>query len=180
MSNGTSVECGEGGTKTRTRWKILNGELSREVEEAACPSCVEFNDVCLNYNELNSPKRRSTNSKPNDIDNCDQLINFKGKENRDKSIDWKGSGWYRITGEAGTKLVDSKVGEKHCGTGASGWMDGGHPTVAEGEVERTVYFRWSSQLHNWTASVKVLNCKTHYVYHLVDTPNCDLGYCTEC
>ena len=59
-------------------------------------------------------------------------------------------------------------------------------TVAEGEVERTVYFPWNGLKWNggdfgkWNASIKVVNCKTHYVYHLVDTPNCDLGYCTEC
>ena len=175
MSNGTSVACGEGGTKTRTRLPIFNRELFREeVEKAACPSCADFNDVCLNYNELNSPKRRSTNSKQEK--NCDKE---QQQSYSTKSIDWKGPGWYRVTGEAGTKLIDSEVDEKRCGTSATGWMEGGHPTVAEGEVGRTVYFRWGSQLHNWKVDVKVLNCNTHYVYHLVDAPNCSLGYCTE-
>ena len=93
--------------------------------------------------------------------------------------DWKGPGWYRITGEAGTKIVDSPVDKDHCGTDATGWLSGGHPTVAEGEVARTVNFNWGSNTASWSATVKVVNCNTHYVYYLVDTPNCHLGYCTK-
>ena len=188
LSNGSSVECGhsgEGGKKTRTRNQILDGEVLRmEVEEIACPSCADFrqiNDVCLKYQELNSSTRRSNNSEKGD--NCDKWLNSKGALNHDKSSDWLGRGWYRITGEAGSKLVDSEVDELHCGTFATGWMEGGHPTFAEGEVRRTVHFpsKWNGiDFGKWSANVKVVNCRTHYVYYLVDTPNCSLGYCTEC
>ena len=85
-----------------------------------------------------------------------------------RSVDWKGAGWYRITGGAGTKLADFDVAEKHCGTYASGWMSGGHPTVFQGEVTRTV----------WNIRIKVINCNTHYVYYLEEVPHCVLGYCT--
>ena len=37
-----------------------------------------------------------------------------------RSVDWKGAGWYRITGGAGTKLADFDVDYHHCGTYASG------------------------------------------------------------
>ena len=56
------------------------------------------------------------------------------------SRDWKGNGWYRITGEAGTKLGNSPANGRHCGTHAAGWLSGEHPTVAEGEVDRRVNF----------------------------------------
>ena len=91
----------------------------------------------------------------------------------------KGAGWYRITGEAGTKLIDSPVDKNHCGTHATGWLSGGHPTVDEGEVARTVNFNYNGNSALWSADVKVVNCNTHYVYYLVDTPTCSLGYCTE-
>ena len=84
------------------------------------------------------------------------------------SVDWKGAGWYRITGGAGTKLADFPVAKKHCGTYVSGWMRGGHPTVFQGEVTRTV----------WNIRIKVINCNTHYVYYLEEVPHCVLGYCT--
>ena len=45
LSNGTSIECGEGGSKARTRLKDLNMEVwEEEVEEVACQSCESFDD----------------------------------------------------------------------------------------------------------------------------------------
>ena len=93
------------------------------------------------------------------------------------SVDWKGAGWYRITGGAGTKLADFVVAIQRCGTDASGWMSGGHPTVFQGEVTRTINFNWVNK-GRWKSSVKVINCNTHYVYFLEETPDCRLGYCT--
>ena len=93
------------------------------------------------------------------------------------SVDWKGAGWYRITGGAGTKLADFVVDIQRCGTDASGWMSGGHPTVFQGEVTRTINFNWVNK-GRWKSSIKVINCNTHYVYFLEETPDCRLAYCT--
>ena len=94
--------------------------------------------------------------------------------------DWKGDGWYRITGEAGTKIFDSPVEKHHCGTAASGWLSGGHPSPEEGLVTRTVCFVATDNDCLWEAHVDVLNCNdAYFVYYLVDTPTCNLGYCTE-
>ena len=121
--------------------------------------------VCLSYKELNSLTRRSTYGLGS---YCDNRI----------SRDWKGPGWYRVTGEAGTKLVDTPAVEKHCGTYATGWLSGGHPTVAEGEAYRTVNFSWGGDTASWSATVKVVNCNTHYVYYLKEN-SCTSGDCTE-
>ena len=48
------------------------------------------------------------------------------------------------------RLVDSEVDEFHCGTLATGWLSGGHPTVAEGEVDRIVNFHRSHQTKSTT------------------------------
>ena len=76
---------------------------------------------------------------------------------------------------SGTKLVETNVAVQHCGTYGTGWLLGGHPTLGEGVVDRTVKFNWKS----YTADIKVVNCNTHFVYYLVDVPVCSLGYCTE-
>ena len=95
------------------------------------------------------------------------------------SVDWKGAGWYRITGGAGTKLADFVVDIQKCGTDASGWMSGGHPTVFQGEVTRTVNFNYHRNSGGrWRISIRVINCNTHYVYYLEEVPHCVLGYCT--
>ena len=100
------------------------------------------------------------------------------KLNTRRSVDWKGAGWYRITGGAGTKLADFVVAEKHCGTSSTGWMSGGHPTVFQGEVTRIVNFYLHGERTWKTSSIKVINCNTHYVYYLEEVPHCQLGYCT--
>lgn len=172
LTNGTIIECGEGGTKTRKRLKDLNsGFWEEDVEEVACQSCESFavrTHVCLNYNELNSPTRRSSYAIKSPR-YCDTIIRR----------DWKSTGWYRITGEAGTKLIDSPVDDSHCGTYGTGWLSGGHPTVAEGEVDRTVNFNYYGDNAKSSSDIKVVNCNTHYVYYLVRAPLCNLGYCTE-
>ena len=170
LSNGTVAWFGEG-RKTRRRLKDINAEVWEEdVQEVPClktaPKTVP-NPHCLEYNELNSPTRKSTA--------------FSGLHcDYEPSLDWKGPGWYRVTGGAGTKLFETPIGGNRCGTEATGWMSGGHPSVAEEEVSRTVHF--SDSGHNivskWTKQVKVINCRTHYVYYLVKT-FCAVAYCTE-
>ena len=85
-----------------------------------------------------------------------------------------------VTGEAGTKIIDSPVEKHHCATSASGWLSGGHPSLGEGVVSRRVCFVTSDNDCLWEADVDVLNCdNAYFVYYLVDTPTCNLGYCTE-
>ena len=143
----------------------LNMELwLEEVEEVACQHCS-----CFNYKELNSPTRKFTYD-DRSYTYCD---------NRVERRDWQGTGWYRITGEAGTKLVDSPAPAYYCGTHMAGWLFGGHPTVSMGEVERTVNFNWKDNVaYSNKRGVKVVNCSTHYVYYLINTV-CHYGYCTE-
>ena len=45
LTNGTRVECGEGGRKTRKRLKDLDMEVwEEEVEEVTCKSCESYNE----------------------------------------------------------------------------------------------------------------------------------------
>jgi len=48
--------------------------------------------------------------------------------------------WYRFEGEAGTQLADerSRPGWEVCGTSRVGWLEGKHPTLDEGAVNRTL------------------------------------------
>ena len=86
----------------------------------------------------------------------------------------QGAGWYRFTGAAGERMADYPPGAEKCGTFWTGWLDGGHPGPEDGEVTRTVYFGQR------TINVKVINCSGDYfVYNLVDTPDCSMGYCGQ-
>ena len=87
------------------------------------------------------------------------------------------SGWYRFRGAAGTEMPTSCVGTHRCGTYAPGWLNGPHPSVADGAVYATVCFHWSSRCCRWSRSIRVRNCSGFYVYELGPPPTCSLRYC---
>ncbi|XP_063691658.1 uncharacterized protein LOC134823987 [Bolinopsis microptera] len=77
------------------------------------------------------------------------------------------AGWYEVT--IGQKqLATEKTLYKHGGTGKHpGWIEGEHPSEAEGIVERTVWFT-TTDANTKGASTKVYirNCGSKYIYYL--------------
>ena len=90
-----------------------------------------------------------------------------------------GPRWFRFQGSAGTRMPTSCTSYKRCNTHYTGWLYGGHPSVADGQVTRTVYFRSSSNCYYSSTSIKVRNCGSYYVYYLNGTPgnNCYFRFC---
>ena len=66
---------------------------------------------------------------------------------------------------------------QRCGTHAPGWLNGSHPLVAEGAVQRQVCFHWSGGCCQWQNNIQVRNCSGYYVYRLKSTGFCSLPYC---
>ena len=133
---------------------------------------------CKNYNVLDSPARHFQTTDQtlcHGTDCCDQLGRL------DINSDWKGTGWYRVAGSAGFKLIESPVPTySSCGTDYNGWLDGGHPSPGEGELARTVHFNSGKNPKHRSYSVKVINCNNEYfVYYLPDLGYCAYAYCTE-
>ena len=77
---------------------------------------------CQNYGSLNNYNRKITST---DGFYCDKGI---------------GPGWFRFEGSAGTRMPTSCPPKYRCGTFATSWLNGGHPTVADGQVTRQVCF----------------------------------------
>ena len=86
-------------------------------------------------------------------------------------------GWYRFQGDAGDRMPTECVPMRRCGTRATGWLNGAHPTVAEGAVKRKVCYNWRRTCCRWSNDVMVRNCGDFFVYELVPTPTCSLRYC---
>ena len=63
-----------------------------------------------------------------------------------------------------------------CDAYKTGWLRGTHPSVAEGAVNKTVCFRYRSCC-KYSVIIRVRNCGSYYVYHLINTPECNLRYC---
>ena len=85
-------------------------------------------------------------------------------------------GWYRFEGAAGTKMPTTHVSAYSCGTDWSGWLDGAHPTVEDGEVQRTVCFSDRSTGCQQSINIFVKNCGSYFIYKLYP-PNCASRYC---
>ena len=91
------------------------------------------------------------------------------------------SGWYRFSGGAGTQMAEACPKIYSCSTNSSGWLNGTHPTGAEGIVQRKVCFlqrvsQFYTDCCNQTKNISVRNCGAFYVYRL-DPPDCYSRYC---
>ena len=86
--------------------------------------------------------------------------------------------WYRFSGAAGNQIAESCVDMFRCGTSSPGWLNGSHPTVNEGAVQRRVCFTYDSDCCFSSIYIRVRNCGGFYVYQLKPTkPYRDSRYC---
>ena len=131
---------------------------------------------CNDYKILNEYQRNHQFKTPSGSWWCDD-IGWSGNVN--KSPQWHGDDWYRFLPPAGTRIAEEAPGEKYCGTYATGWMQGSHPTSLGETVTRTVCFQWDSSTCQWSTEIKVRNCGQYFLYRLVDTPGCYMGYCAK-
>jgi hypothetical protein len=69
------------------------------------------------------------------------------------------------------------VSKNRCGTAATGWMNGAHPTVADGKATRKVCYSWGGNCCKWSNNIEVVNCGQYYVYKLSAPSGCNLRYC---
>ena len=89
-------------------------------------------------------------------------------------------GWHRFEAATGTKMPTSCVPNNRCNTHATGWLNGSHPTVAEGLVTRQVCFSYYDCC-SWSINIQVRNCGDFYIYNFMGTPPehpCHLRYCS--
>jgi hypothetical protein len=63
-------------------------------------------------------------------------------------------------------MPTSCVPKYRCGTRATAWMNGNHPTVGEGNVSRKVCYNWDGNCCNGSNNIEVVNCGQYYVYKL--------------
>ncbi|CAB4036799.1 Hypothetical predicted protein, partial [Paramuricea clavata] len=115
-------------TKTKKEITTTSGIPTTEKEMTTTPgiptTVLPQRNECSSYSWLNESNRNQNYSK--ETQHCDDGL----------------SGWYRFGGGAGIKMASSCVPQRRCGTHAPGWMNGAHPTVADGKVTRKVCYTW--------------------------------------
>ena len=94
--------------------------------------------------------------------------------------DWTGGdSWYRFQEPAGTQLADSIVPKEHCGTHATGWLNGTHPAGLGETAIQQVCFNWAGNSCWQNTDVEIKNCGGYYLYKLKAVPGCSLKYCGQ-
>lgn len=141
---------------------LITVHLNFQVCQAAnCNNCCSDST----YKEINE-SRRSIKSvwRPGQPALCD------------RDLQW---GWYRFTSDAGRRVMmpEKTVPEYHCGTHDPIWLNGRHPTVAEGNVVRQVCINSFGFVCDDTFDINVKNCGDYYVYYLRPTYYCAIAYC---
>ena len=87
------------------------------------------------------------------------------------------AGWYRFSGGAGNRMADSCTDYLHCGAYWPGWLNGSHPAVADGNVQRRVCFGQYWQCCYYSTYISVRNCGGFHVYKLKPLTGWSLRYC---
>jgi len=116
-------------------------------------------DVCMNYKNLTDAERKYDFVTQHD--ECDNTLN----------------GWYRFQGAAGTKMVTTCPPEFHCDTAYPIWLNGRHPTIAEGKVTRNVCINKSGCCY-MSFPIQVKNCSSYYIYNFTPLGDCPARYCS--
>ena len=110
-------------------------------------------DGCTNYTVLSEADRAQGNAESPHRKSDNRLV----------------TGWYRFQEDAGDRMPDKCVLGYRCGTENPGWLNGAHPTVAEGVVTRTVCYSNYWDCCRLSNIIKVKNCGSYYVYELQRT-----------
>ncbi|RMX39138.1 hypothetical protein pdam_00020521, partial [Pocillopora damicornis] len=120
---------------------------------------------CNNYTNITEPTR-SVDTKSHKYSLCDKGV-------------FTGNSWIRFTGSGGTTIPEYAPEPDHCGTENPGWVQGDHPAVAEGIVQRELCFRLNHKYCHFRYNVSIRNCGTFYVYKPPDILQCQLRICTS-
>ena len=105
---------------------------------------------------------------------CDHTGSYSNTLN---SPGWVGPAWYRFTMPAGTHIPESSPGVNHCGTYATGWLSGVHPTSPGASTHAKFCFHAGSNDCSYSTQGKVTNCGKYFVYYLENTTTCQNRYC---
>ena len=114
---------------------------------------------CTNYTVLSEPDRHTSYGRGG---------------NSDASLV---PGWYRFQSGSYTKMLDYCVSHHRCHTDITGWLNGTHPSLEDGVVNRQACFHGFYDCCYRRVQVQVRSCEGFYVYYLNPSPAGSFRYC---
>ena len=114
---------------------------------------------CTNYTVLSEPDRHTSNGRGGSSDAS--LV----------------PGWYRFQSGSYTKMLDHCVSHHRCHTDMTGWLNGTHPSLEDGVVNRQACFHGYHDCCYRRVQIQVRSCEGFYVYYLNPSPAGKFRYC---
>ncbi|XP_069142549.1 uncharacterized protein [Argopecten irradians] len=154
--------------KNCSSFNVYKLQTTRGLEMAYCFGEGERcppTDPCesIDRDELKGDKYRSTTCSRKDL--CDDSI----------------SGWYKVSkpgkDNTGLKMFDQCPVPGSCGAESPIWLSDAHPSPDDGIVTRDACVRNEKDCCGERFQIKVVNCKSYYVYELKARPTCPERYC---
>ena len=89
------------------------------------------------------------------------------------------SGWYRISGSAGTQLYTNPITTTGvCGSSYGGYFNGTLPTTAGAITTGNVCFYTGAMCGYSLSPISAINCNGYYVFYLISTSSSSYRYCS--
>ena len=138
---------GERGEKGTTGEKQMKGEKGEKGEKRPLELKLPSQCYKTNYFVLNETWRKASTPYKNHGYHCDH-------EDRNGFK----PGWHVFDASIGTQIPDKCVPQERCGTAATGWLKGSHPTIVGQTRNETVCFNWRRNCCKWNVTVSITNC----------------------
>lgn len=152
-----------------SRYCGASKELLSVNQDVKKPTIDKPKGICEQYEVRHDPDRLWSFTSPT-VKKCD--AHFYGRYRF-------GSKYTPWSIKEGCNKTDMYIVTHRCGTTYQGFMEGRHPTVSEGYVERIICFQEASspcECAN-TTIIGVQNCSGFYVYDMKGVPRCDSRFC---
>jgi len=141
---------------------------------SGCCSGVKTFDPCTEYKELSSPIRNIHTNYTHTKDKTfgdGYIANAKNYDWYNILPDWKEDGWYRFTGEAGTKLAEGFQSFNKCGSEEPAYLvvneDNQLPPKRTAETMKVCKpYAYGSEKCKYMQYVTVMNCGDYFTYKL--------------
>ena len=139
------------------------------LERPECTGYTMLNDASRSVDHGSTAQGKYLCDNKKESDKYNSTLNSPG---------WEGPAWYRFTMPAGTRIPESSPGLNHCGTYATGWLSGVHPTTPGASRNVKYCFHGYNGNDCWRSTPgKVTNCGSYFVYYLENSPQCSYRYC---
>lgn len=146
-----------------------NKTLSNE-NDVGKPRIIEHKDLCkAKYTVMHDPDRLWSYISPT-VSKCDSQL---------YGVYRFGSKYTPWSILEGCKKTDLSIITHRCGSDLLGYMEGIHPTVKDGIVDRIICFQ-SAKIPcdcRYTVKIQVQNCGKFYVYNFRGVPACNARFC---